>query len=269
MSTTPELPPADGEATVYPPVDPEASRYDLPVTPTSWQRGRDRNLPRRFGDFELQAEIARGGMGVVYRAKELKAPHRTVALKMILGGDHASAEAFIRFQREASLTADWDHPGIVRIHEVGEIDGQTFFTMQLVEGGSLQEMVQKRGPLPPAEAATLVRQLAEAVQFAHDRDVVHRDIKPHNVLLAVSNPDAKPQAAVVPKLTDFGLARTREGGHSVTGELLGTPSYMSPEQAAARSATCRRDRTSIRSARSSTVCSRVVRRSSRAARWTR
>src|SRR5438105_15585553 len=102
-------------------------------------------------------------MGVVYKASELKPPHRTVALKMILGGDHAAAGSFERFQREASLTADWDHPGIVRIHEVGEIDGQAFYTMQLIDGGSLQELVQARGPFAPMEAARLVRQLAEAV----------------------------------------------------------------------------------------------------------
>jgi WD40 repeat protein len=211
-------------------------------------------LPRRFGDYELLAEIARGGMGVVYLARQLKAGGRKVALKMILGGEHASGRAFDDFQREALLVAGINHPGIVPIHEVGEVDSQPFYSMTLIEGGSLQQLLQSSGPLEPHVAARLVQQVAEAVQHAHDHDIIHRDIKPANILLQSAerkaqsdNREAKAGSTArtvadgcsraveaTPRLTDFGLARTREGGHSVTGEVLGTPSYMAPEQAEGR-----------------------------------
>jgi serine/threonine-protein kinase len=122
-------------------------------------------------------------MGVVYKARQVKAGGRKVALKMILGGEEASAEAFQRFRREAHIVAGFDHPGIVPAHDVGEIEGQPYYSMPLVEGGSLQQLLKDHGPLDPHEAARLLRQVAEAVQHAHERGVVHRDIKPHNILL--------------------------------------------------------------------------------------
>jgi WD40 repeat protein len=183
-------------------------------------------LPRAFGEYELLQEIARGGMGVVFRAEQRKL-NRTVALKMILSGHLAGTGAIERFQREARAAANLEHAGIVPIFEVGEIDGQHYFTMQLVSGGSLQEQLRD-GPLPPRTAARLVLQVAEAVQYAHERGIIHRDIKPHNVLLSGPRLDE-----AIPKLTDFGLARFVSGsGITASGEALGTPSYMPPEQAA-------------------------------------
>ena len=245
-------PAADGAAPAVTPVDADASCCDASDTPgpgvPAAGRGDLHKLPRRFGDYELLEEIARGGMGVVYKARQLKAGGRKVALKMILGGANASADALERFQREASLVAGFSHPNIVPVYEVGEAAGQPFYSMSLVEGGSLHERLQTQGPLDPRSAARLVRQVAEAVQHAHDQDVIHRDIKPHNILLQPSEQRtratctgkplavprtgaADPAACEQPRLADFGLARTRQGGHSVTGEQLGTPSYMAPEQA--------------------------------------
>src|SRR5205823_3738785 len=122
-----------------------------------------------------------------------------------------------------------DHPGIVPIYDIGEVDGQHYFTMQLMTGGSLAERVRE-GPLPAYLAARLVRQVAQAVQHAHERGVIHRDLKPANILLA-SGGLTPPLAGFEPKVTDFGLARTQESGLTVAGEVMGTPSYMPPEQA--------------------------------------
>src|SRR5262249_46450713 len=137
--------------------------------------------PRSFGDYELLEEIARGGMGVVYRASQ-RSLGRVVALKMILGGHLASAEAVERFHLEARAAAALDHPHIVPIYEVGEHDGQHYFTMAFVAGGSLQKHLAD-GPLPAAAAVALLIPLAEAVQYAHEHGLVHRDIKPQNILL--------------------------------------------------------------------------------------
>jgi len=177
---------------------------------------------RRFGDYELLNEVARGGMGVVYRARQI-ALDRQVALKMILQGGLASEEDVLRFRQESEAAARLDHPGIVPIHEVGCIDGQHFFTMGFIEGESLQQRVQ-RGPLAPRAAAELVQRLAEAVGYAHRQGVVHRDLKPANVLL-----DRQGE----PRVTDFGLARNvdKETGLTQSGAIMGTPSYMPPEQA--------------------------------------
>ncbi|MFO0902444.1 MAG: serine/threonine-protein kinase [Pirellulales bacterium] len=179
---------------------------------------------RRCGDYLLLDELARGGMGVVYRARHL-ALDRIVALKMILAGRLASSAEIRRFHAEARAAAKLQHPGIVPIYEIGEHQGQHYFTMALIEGPSLQERL-KRGPLPPNEAAERMRQIADAVDYAHSRGVIHRDLKPHNVLL---------DADGSPKITDFGLAK-RLGAESLagltaTGDLLGTPQYMAPEQA--------------------------------------
>jgi WD40 repeat protein/tRNA A-37 threonylcarbamoyl transferase component Bud32 len=176
---------------------------------------------RRFGDYELLGEIARGGMGVVYKARQVSL-NRVVALKMILSGQLASEAEVRRFQQEAEAAANLDHPNILPVYEVGEQQGQHYFSMKLLEGGSLagkvQELVQK-----PHEAVRLVAVVARAVHHAHRRGVLHRDLKPANVLL---DGDGRPCVA------DFGLARKVEAeGHTQSGTVVGTPAYMAPEQA--------------------------------------
>ena len=180
---------------------------------------------RHFGDYELLEEIARGGMGVVYRARQMSL-NRIVALKLILAGQLASEEDLRRFRAEAAAAANLDHPGIVAIHEVGEQEGQHFFSMAFVEGESLAARVA-RGPLAPREAAAIVRAVAEAVQYAHERGVIHRDLKPANILLDIASH---------PRITDFGLARRVTGDSNLTasGQVVGTPSFMPPEQAAGK-----------------------------------
>ncbi len=180
---------------------------------------------RYFGDYELLREIARGGMGVVYRARQVSL-NRPVALKMILAGQLAGEDEVKRFQLEAEAAANLDHPGIVPIYEIGEHEGQHFFSMGFVEGTSLAAKVAD-GPLPSREAATLTMKVAEAVQFAHEKGVIHRDLKPANVLLDVQGQ---------PKVTDFGLAKKlqADSGLTHTGQVMGTPSYMPPEQAEGR-----------------------------------
>jgi WD40 repeat protein/tRNA A-37 threonylcarbamoyl transferase component Bud32 len=180
---------------------------------------------RPFGDYELQREIARGGMGVVYKARQVKL-NRPVALKMILAGNLAGEAEIQRFYLEAEAAANLDHPSIVPIFEVGQHEGQHYFSMGFVEGQSLAQRVAE-GPLPPREAATLMVQIAEAVQYAHEKEVIHRDLKPGNVLL---------DAHGHPKLTDFGLAKKLRSDSALTasGQIMGTPSYMPPEQAQAR-----------------------------------
>jgi WD40 repeat protein len=177
---------------------------------------------RYFGDYELISEIARGGMGVVYLARQVSL-NRPVALKMILAGQLAGEDDIKRFQIEAEAAANLDHPGIVPIYEIGEHDGQHFFSMGFVEGTSLAAKVAD-GPLPPQDAATLTMLVAEAMQYAHERDVIHRDLKPANVIL-----DGQGR----PKVTDFGLAKKLQGDSSLThtGQIMGTPSFMPPEQA--------------------------------------
>ena len=180
-------------------------------------------LPAAFGDYELLEEIGRGGMGVVYRAVQ-KSLGRTVAIKMLLRRDLATAADLSRFRSEAEAAAQLDHPGIVSIFEVGECDGHPFYSMQLVEGTTLAKRL-RQGPLPAREAAGLLAKVADAVQAAHARGVLHRDLKPSNILIDGSGE---------PHVSDFGLAKRLEADESVThtGAILGTPCYMSPEQAA-------------------------------------
>ena len=149
-----------------------------------------------------------------------------VALKMILAGQLARAADVRRFHREAEAAANLDHPGIVPIYEVGEHEGQHYFSMGFIEGESLAQRVA-RGPMPPRKAAELIRQIAESVQYAHERGVIHRDLKPANVLLDLHGK---------PRITDFGLAKTipDDRGLTATGQVMGTPSYMPPEQASGR-----------------------------------
>ncbi len=178
-----------------------------------------------FGDYELLEEIARGGMGVVYKARQVSLK-RVIALKMILAGQLAGEEDIQRFHAEAEAAANLDHPGIVPIYEVGQHEGQHYFSMGFVEGSSLAARVSD-GPLPPKEAAEYTEKVAEAVAYAHGQGVIHRDLKPANVLLDMNDQ---------PKVTDFGLAKKVEGdsGLTATGQILGTPGYMPPEQASGK-----------------------------------
>ena len=180
---------------------------------------------RYFGDYELLEEIARGGMGVVYKARQVNL-NRIVALKMILSGQLAGEEDVKRFYTEAEAAANLDHPGIVPIFEIGEHGGQHYFSMGYIEGQSLAKKVAD-GPLPPREAAELVKKICEAMAYAHERGVIHRDLKPANILI-----DQNGQ----PKVTDFGLAKRMEADSNLTGtgQILGTPSYMAPEQASGK-----------------------------------
>src|SRR6266513_1186012 len=175
-----------------------------------------------FGDYELLEEIGRGGQGVVYRARQ-KSLNRIVALKVI-GLAHWATEAHVkRFRLEAEAAASLNHPCIVPIYEVGERDGACYFSMGLVEGGQL-DAVAKREPIPIRRAAELIAKLARTVSYAHEHGILHRDIKPGNILLGAKGE---------PHLTDFGLVRLVETESTVTRttEVLGTPSYMAPEQA--------------------------------------
>jgi serine/threonine protein kinase/Tfp pilus assembly protein PilF len=175
-----------------------------------------------LGDYELLEEIGRGGQGVVFRARQ-KSLNRTVALKVISLGQWASKAHLKRFRLEAEAAARLEHPGIVPIHEVGERDGSCYFSMKFVEGGQLDAVV-RQAPLSIRQAVELIAKVARTVHYAHEHGILHRDIKPGNILL-----DAKGE----PHLTDFGLARLIESESSITQTLdvLGTPSYMAPEQA--------------------------------------
>ncbi len=180
----------------------------------------------QFGKYELLEEAGRGGMGVVYRARQTDL-NRTVALKMILASRLASGEDVRRFQQEARAAAGIRHPHIVAIHEVGQVNGQHFFTMDFVVGESLAKILQ-RGPLPAERATRYIGAVARAVEFLHGQGIVHRDLKPSNILI-----DERDQ----PLVTDFGLAKffQDDAGATQTGLILGTPSYMAPEQARGQS----------------------------------
>jgi serine/threonine protein kinase len=215
-----------------------------------------------FGDYELHTEIARGGMGVVYRARQISLD-RHVAVKMILAGHLASEADVARFYTEAQAAANLDHPHIVPIYEVGAHEGRHYFSMKFVEGGSLSAQVnliaQRIADLDPPDShalqcsvARFMARVGQAVQYAHDRGILHRDLKPGNILLVsggvVSGEWTKREAATEitthdspltthqPMLTDFGLAKrvTGDSGRTKTGVILGTPSYMAPEQASGK-----------------------------------
>lgn len=220
----PTVPPgraSNEEATI-----PPQSEVDAEMTPST--KGKDVAGPTvgdqvlYFGDYELLEEIARGGMGIVFRARQINL-NRTVALKMILAGQFAGEEDVQRFYTEAEAAARLDHPGIVPIFEIGEHQGQHYFSMGYIEGESLAQKVAV-GPLPPREAAELVKKICMAMAYAHERGVIHRDLKPANILI---DQDGQP------KVTDFGLAKKTEADSNLTGtgQILGTPAYMPPEQA--------------------------------------
>jgi eukaryotic-like serine/threonine-protein kinase len=179
-----------------------------------------------FGDYELLAEIGRGGMGVVYKARQISL-NRVVALKMVLAGRLAEAEDLQRFRTEAESAGRLQHPNIVAVHEVGEVDGQHYFSMEFIEGLSLAQRL-RAGPLPGRTAARYVRQIARAVHCAHQSGTLHRDLKPGNIMIDRGDE---------PHVTDFGLAKRlgNDSGQTRTGTVVGTPSYMAPEQAAGKS----------------------------------
>jgi eukaryotic-like serine/threonine-protein kinase len=214
-----------------------------------------------FGDYELHAEIARGGMGIVYRARQISL-NRPVAVKMILAGHLASEADVQRFYSEAQAAANLDHPHIVPIYEVDQHEGRHYFSMKLVDGGSLSahtdrvaQQIAERDPPESHElqcaVARFMAAVAQAVQYAHDRGILHRDLKPGNILLHKDEggrmkdeaarvlPDSSfilQPSAFLPMLTDFGLAKrvTGDSGLTKTGVILGTPSYMAPEQASGK-----------------------------------
>ncbi len=179
-------------------------------------------LVRYFGDYEIKSELGHGGMGVVYQARQVSL-NRPVALKMIRAGVLADLAELRRFQNEAEAVAVLDHAGIVPVYEVGEHDGQKYFSMKLVEGGNLAEQLASYTEHPRA-AATVLAEAAEAVHHAHMRGILHRDLKPANILIDTEGR---------PHVTDFGLAKRLEADPELTasGVILGTPAYMSPEQA--------------------------------------
>ncbi|MCP5524215.1 MAG: protein kinase [Verrucomicrobiales bacterium] len=196
-----------------------------PEEASSPRRGETPERPHRFGDYELLEEIARGGMGVVYRARQVSLD-RVVALKLLLGGPLSSPEVVKRFRLEAAAAGGLQHPNIVAIHEVGLYEGQHFIAMDYVDGPNLATVLSP-GPLPARRAAGYLKTVAKAIDYAHSKGILHRDLKPSNILL-----DANDQ----PRVTDFGLAKKLEGDADLTvsGQVLGSPNYMPPEQAAAR-----------------------------------
>jgi tRNA A-37 threonylcarbamoyl transferase component Bud32 len=178
-------------------------------------------------NYQMIEPIGRGGMGVVWKARQVKL-NRVVALKMILAGAGAGADEVRRFRVEAEAVARLAHPNIVQIYEIGEHNGQPFFSLEYLPGGSLATMMSGQ-PFVAARAARLLLQLAEAVQYAHQQGVIHRDLKPANILLAADG---------TPKIADFGLAKyVNDAGQTQTGTILGTPHYMAPEQAKGSKAT--------------------------------
>jgi serine/threonine protein kinase len=211
---------------------PLTSPFDQPTVANPPPAGADNRVPgdvtspgQFFGEYELLAEIGRGGMGVVYRARHATL-NRVVALKMILPGAGLSATDLQRFRTEAESTAQLRHPNIVSLHAVGEIDGRHFYSMDFIDGPSLGQRLAA-GPLPGRRAARYLATIARAIHHAHQHGILHRDLKPSNILL-----DAEDQ----PHVTDFGLAKKlgTDSGQTRTGAVLGTPSYMSPEQAAGK-----------------------------------
>jgi serine/threonine-protein kinase len=201
-------------------LDPVETVFEEPAFPVA--------VPRRVGDYEVGREIGRGGMGVVFEARQISL-NRTVAIKMILRGEFATQAELARFRAEAESAARLEHPNIVSIYEVGEHRGQPYFSMQLVEGTTLARRLAD-GPLPPREAAEILLPVCRAVAHAHKRGILHRDLKPSNILI---------DSTRRPLVTDFGLAKRFEQGLSASlapvtrsGDLVGTPGYMAPEQAA-------------------------------------
>lgn len=180
--------------------------------------------------YEILGELGRGGMGVVYKARQVKL-NRVVALKMILSGGHADSRELRRFVAEGEAVASIRHPHVIQVYDVGEADGHPYMAMECLDGGSLVDRLRANGRMNPHAAAELVMKIAAGVQAAHDRGIVHRDLKPHNVLLDSPPPGAPPGAWGEPKVMDFGIAKRGASDLTQTGAIMGTPSYMAPEQA--------------------------------------
>lgn len=182
-----------------------------------------REMPAHMGQYTIEGTIGRGGMGVVYRARQ-EGLNRVVALKLLLQGEHTSESGLHRFQREAKAMAKLRHPNIVNVHEVGEYNGQPFFTMDFIDGVSLTKFVEKVPLQSTAVVADLMMRVTDAVHYAHEQGIIHRDLKPDNILM---NSDGEPV------ITDFGLAKDMDNVSmfSMTGDIVGTPAFMSPEQA--------------------------------------
>ncbi len=212
--------PAVHEEATLPPHDERTVDLESSAPPAS--RPATPALIRYFGDYEIIREIARGGMGVVFQARQVSL-NRPVALKMILAGQLADELDVKRFYTEAEAAASLDHPGIVPIFEIGEHEGQHYFSMGFVEGQSLAQRLAE-GPLPPRAAAESMVKVVDAIEYAHARGVIHRDLKPSNVLLDTNGN---------PRVTDFGLAKklAEDSGLTGSGQIMGTPSFMPPEQA--------------------------------------
>ncbi|HEV3202750.1 MAG TPA: serine/threonine-protein kinase, partial [Gemmataceae bacterium] len=203
----------------------------IPPIPQGQDSPPANNLPREFGDYELLEETGRGAMGVVYKARQ-RSLNRTVAIKMLLRSDFATAADLMRFRAEAEAAAKLQHPNVVGVYEVGECDGQAYFSMRYVEGTTLAKLVAS-GPLAPRETARYLATICRAIHHAHQQGILHRDLKPSNVII-----DRAGQAHV----SDFGLAKRlpnvtggeSRNGLTISGAIVGTPSYMSPEQASGR-----------------------------------
>jgi len=216
---------ADSSLTVDVPSDSGGSDVESVDTLLPEQKTKPRELPLAAAPpgYEILGVLGRGGMGVVYDARQI-ALKRRVALKMVTAGAHTGPAERTRFQVEAEAVAALQHPNIVQIYEVGEHDGIPYFSLEYVGGGSLERKI-KRQPMPPRDAAGLVQSLAVAMDYAHERGIVHRDLKPANVLMTADG---------LPKITDFGLAKRlgdSDSSQTQAGTILGTPSYMAPEQA--------------------------------------
>jgi serine/threonine-protein kinase len=217
--------PSKSPTTIPPPSSSHGGVFSQPPPPTPPTRPNRlaAGPPPRLSGYEIVGELGRGGMGVVYKARQVGL-NRVVALKMILGGVHAGPHELGRFRREAEAIARLQHPNIVQIYEVGEHEGRPYFSLEYVDGGSLDRRVNG-APQPPHVAAAVVQILARAIHATHQRGIVHRDLKPSNVLLTADN---------VLKITDFGVAKRldpEDGGPVGNDTLTGTPSYMAPEQA--------------------------------------
>ncbi len=205
----------------------DAPSDDAPNTPGSGFGDFAPKHAADFGNYSLRHKLGEGGMGVIWEAEDISL-HRVVALKMIRGFAFSTDGERRRFHTEARAVAQLDHPNIVPIYEVGEYEGQPFFSMELLQGGTLSARL-RQGPMEAREAVVMMEKLARAIHHAHERGVLHRDLKPDNVLV-----DADGE----PYLSDFGLAKLLDSstGMTRTHALIGTPQYMSPEQASGRSA---------------------------------